>query len=79
VLEQAASIPGSLWPCATAGPYGVVMDFACPTEQAMNEMRGRLMDIPGVSAVSLSLHRRVMRDDLQWGADEAAAPTTTRS
>jgi DNA-binding Lrp family transcriptional regulator len=71
VLEQAASIPGSLWPCATAGPFGVVMDFACPDEAAMNHMRGRLMDIPGVSAVSLSLHRRVMRDDLQWGAEDA--------
>jgi DNA-binding Lrp family transcriptional regulator len=75
VLEQAASIPGSLWPCATAGPFGVVMDFACPDEAAMNRMRGRLMEIPGVSSVSLSLHRRVMRDDLQWGADEVQPPT----
>jgi DNA-binding Lrp family transcriptional regulator len=75
VLEQAASIPGSLWPCATAGPFGVVMDFACPDEAAMNRMRARLMDIPGVSAVGLSLHRKVLRDDVQWGDDEPQ-PTT---
>lgn len=75
VLEEAAAIPGSLWPCATAGPFGVVMDFACPDEAAMNRMRGRLMEVPGVSAVSLSLHRRVMRDDLQWGAEEAQPAT----
>jgi DNA-binding Lrp family transcriptional regulator len=73
VLEAAASIPGSLWPCATAGPYGVVMDFACPDEQAMNRMRARLMEIPGVSSVGLSLHRRVLRDDLTWGAESAPA------
>lgn len=73
VLEQAASIPGSLWPCATAGPFGVVLDFACADEPTMNQMRARLMEIPGVSGVSLSLHRRVLRDDLSWGADDAPA------
>jgi len=73
VLEAAAGIPGSLWPCATAGPYGVVMDFACPDEQAMNRMRARLMEIPGVAGVDLSLHRRVLKDDLQWGANDAPA------
>jgi DNA-binding Lrp family transcriptional regulator len=71
VLEEAASIPGSLWPCATAGPFGVVMDFACQDEQAMNRMRARLMGIPGVSCVGLSLHRRVLRDDLSWGIERA--------
>lgn len=79
VLQQAAGIPGSLWPCATAGPYGVVMDFACPDEQAMNRMRARLMEIPGVSAVSLSLHRKVFKDDLQWGVDTAPPRPTTRA
>ena len=74
VLEQAASIPGSLWPCATAGPFGVVMDFACQDEQAMNDMRARLMAIPGVTGVSLSLHRKVLRDDLAWGLDDASKP-----
>jgi DNA-binding Lrp family transcriptional regulator len=78
VLEAAASIPGSLWPCATAGPYGVVMDFACPDEQAMNRMRARLMDIPGVSAVGLSLHRKVLRDDVMWGAEDAPALPTAK-
>ena len=75
VLEQAASIPGSLWPCATAGPFGVVMDFACRDEQAMNDMRAKLMSIPGVIGVSLSLHRKVLRDDLEWGLDPAPPPT----
>jgi hypothetical protein len=51
------------------------MDFACPDEASMNRIRGQLMEIPGVSAVSLSLHRRVMRDDLEWGADGAQTPT----
>jgi DNA-binding Lrp family transcriptional regulator len=74
VLEAAAGIPGSLWPCATAGPYGVVMDFACRDEQAMNEMRATLMRIPGVASVGLSLHRRVMRDDLAWGFENEPAP-----
>jgi len=71
VLEGAAAIPGSLWPCATAGPFGVVMDFACRDEQAMNAMRAELMRIPGVASVGLSLHRRVLRDDLAWGFDES--------
>jgi DNA-binding Lrp family transcriptional regulator len=78
VLEAAASIPGSLWPCATAGPFGVVMDFACADEQAMNRMRARLMDIPGVSAVGLSLHRKVLRDDVRWGAEDAPALPTAK-
>ena len=76
VLEQAANMPGSLWPCATAGPFGVVMDFACPDEQAMNDMRARLMSIPGVTGVSLSLHRKVLRDDLAWGLDDASTPAS---
>ena len=63
VLEQAASLPGTLWPCACGGPFGVIMDFACPNEQAMNEMRAKLIAIPGVSGVELSLHRRIYRDD----------------
>ena len=75
VLEQAAALPGSLWPCATAGPFGVVMDFACPDEQSMNDMRAKLMAIPGVSGVSLSLHRKVLRDDLAWGLDDEPAKT----
>jgi len=74
VLESAAAIPGSIWPCATAGPYGVVMDFACADEQAMNLMRAQLMKMPGVASVGLSLHRRVLRDDLAWGFDDAAPP-----
>lgn len=74
VLESAAAIPGSLWPCATAGPFGVVMDFACKDEQAMNAMRAQLMQLPGVASVGLSLHRRVLRDDLAWGFDESASP-----
>jgi len=72
VLEQAATMPGTLWACATAGPFGVVMDFACRDEQAMNDMRARIMSIPGVSGVSLSLHRRLLRDDLAWGLDDAS-------
>lgn len=74
VLEAAAGIPGSLWPCATAGPFGVVMDFACRDEQAMNEMRATLMGITGVSSVGLSLHRRVLRDDLAWGFESGSSP-----
>jgi DNA-binding Lrp family transcriptional regulator len=74
VLEGAASIPGSLWPCATAGPYGVVLDFACRDEQAMNAMRAQLMQIPGVASVGLSLHRLVLRDDLAWGFADEPAP-----
>ena len=70
VLEQAASLPGTLWPCACGGPFGVIMDFACPNEQAMNEMRAKLIAIPGVSGVELSLHRRIYRDDLQWGFED---------
>ena len=71
VLENAAAMPGSIWPCATAGPFGVVMDFACRDEHAMNAMRGQLMQLPGVASVGLSLHRRVLRDDLAWGFDDA--------
>jgi len=48
------------------------MDFACRDEQAMNDMRARIMSIPGVSGVSLSLHRRLLRDDLAWGLDDAS-------
>ena len=70
VLERAASLPGTLWPCACGGPYGVIVDFACPSEQAMNEMRAKLIAIPGVSQVDLSLHRRIWRDDLQWGFED---------
>jgi L,D-peptidoglycan transpeptidase YkuD (ErfK/YbiS/YcfS/YnhG family)/DNA-binding Lrp family transcriptional regulator len=76
VLEQAATMPGTLWACATAGPFGVVMDFACRDEQAMNDMRARIMSIPGVSGVSLSLHRKLLRDDLAWGLDDASKPAS---
>jgi hypothetical protein len=77
VLEQAATMPGTLWACTTAGPFGVVMDFACRDEQAMNDMRARIMSIPGVSGVSLSLHRRLLRDDLAWGLDDASTPASS--
>ena len=70
VLEHAASLPGTLWPCACGGPFGVILDFACPNEQALNEMRAKFIAIPGVTHVDMSLHRRIYRDDLQWGFED---------
>ena len=42
----------------------------------MNDMRARIMSIPGVTGVSLSLHRKVLRDDLAWGLDGASKPAS---
>jgi len=66
VLQAVASMPGAIWTAATAGPYGVICDFACADEVAMNELRGKLLALPSVRSVSLSLHRQVFKDDFVW-------------
>jgi DNA-binding Lrp family transcriptional regulator len=73
VMRAAASLPGSLWTVATAGAYSVIMDFACPNEHAMNETRARLLAAPGVTGVSLSLHRTKVKDDMAWGFEDEPA------
>lgn len=78
VLEHAASLPGTLWPCACGGPFGVILDFACANERALNEMRAKFIAIPGVTHVDLSLHRRIFRDDLRWGFEDGPPKPVSR-
>jgi len=73
VMQAAADLPGSLWTVATAGAYSVIMDFACPNEHAMNETRARLLATPGVTGVSLALHRTKVKDDMTWGFEDEPA------
>ncbi|MFM1831146.1 MAG: hypothetical protein RLZZ558_1486 [Planctomycetota bacterium] len=74
VMRAAADLPGSLWTVATAGSFSVIVDFACPNEHAMNETRARLLATPGVTGVSLSLHRTKVKDDMAWGFEDEASP-----
>lgn len=69
-MRAIANLPNCVWSCGVGGVYAIITEFHCEDETCMNHIRAKLANIPGVTSVGISLHRRVVLDSFCWGHPE---------
>ena len=68
VLADLANLPELAFLCTFSGMYSVRGEFMARDGVHLDELRERMLSVPGVEDIDLNVQRRLYRQDFDWGA-----------
>ncbi|NBP51655.1 MAG: Lrp/AsnC family transcriptional regulator [Actinobacteria bacterium] len=71
VMPAMRAFPELAFLSTSTGPCPIRCEFHVPGEHAMDDMRNRLLAIPGVDDVELSIYRKLYKQTFEWNAPPA--------